>query len=149
MAKKSGNILRSISPKVPQPFDPKTSTLVKGKAGKKSPSKGESKTGYWLMQIDLNVEGDYNSVLSMLDALRVFPKLIYVRTISLQPDMKDGKERVTARMETYAVITPSQYLSPDDVLKSIRTVGIEETMPEVIGHRNDADAEKETTDENE
>lgn len=139
-AKDTGNTLRVIAPLEPRPFDPTGSPIVKGKAGKPSPRGDKSASGYWTMQINLTVESDYVSVLKFLDALRTFPKLVYVRTVSLQPAGRDGSNRVTANIETYAIITPSQYLTPEAAKKLVPVKGTAKPdAPKAVREQEGAD----------
>lgn len=114
-AKKTGNTLLSISPMEPRPFTPATSQLMKGKEGRPSPKTrdGKSTTGYWTQKITLKTQGSYVSTLQLLEALRNFRKLVYVRTVSLVPgNTAEAGSFVVATIETYAIITPNQYLTP-------------------------------------
>lgn len=64
---------------------------------------------YRVQQYTIEIEGDYVSIMKFLDALGKFPKLVYVRTINVSPRQRLDPERLTARLETYAVIIPKHY----------------------------------------
>jgi hypothetical protein len=68
---------------------------------------------YRVQQINLEVHGNYVTLMHLLDTLRTFPKLVYVRTLDITPQRgKDTKAgTITARLETYAIIPPEQYQS--------------------------------------
>lgn len=46
---------------------------------------GEKKAAYQEMSIDINGRGTYADVMSMVDALKKFPKILAVQTVALQP----------------------------------------------------------------
>jgi Tfp pilus assembly protein PilO len=113
-AKLTGNDLVSIQPQEPKDFDVVRSPLAPPKANvagavsdtppppptlAKAQANGEK-----VQRISLDVRGSYKSVLALLDALRRFPKLIYVRTVNLTPSKnQDGTIVLAARLETYAI----------------------------------------------
>ena len=68
---------------------------------------------YKIQQFTLEIEGDYTSVVRLLDALRNFPKLIYVHSVSVAPKSRDNPDRLKAMLETYAIIPPDHY-RPDN-----------------------------------
>jgi Tfp pilus assembly protein PilO len=128
-ARNTGNELMSIQPGDPKDLDLAKSPLAPPKAtpgmsasgvisdapppAPSGPPKPQI-SGEKVQRIGLDVKGSYKSVLAMLDALRLFPKLIYVRTVSLTPSKNaDGTTSLSARLETYAIITPDQNLKPE------------------------------------
>jgi len=87
------------------PADAKAKPKAAGAGGKKD----KPKSNYRVQQYTLEVEGNYVSLMKFLDALRSFPKLVYVRTISISPRQRTEPDRLTARLETYAIIIPEHY----------------------------------------
>jgi len=69
----------------------------------------KEKSAYRVQQYTIEIEGSYVSIMKFLDALGKFPKLVYVRTINISPRQRLDPDRLTARLETYAVIIPKHY----------------------------------------
>jgi Tfp pilus assembly protein PilO len=133
IAAKSGNIITRIKPDDLRPIDLQHSPLsaatsdgpekvTKKKVAKKPTKKKVAKAGaepekdqYRVQQIDLEVHGTYVSVLRLIDRLRAFPKLVYVRRVAMTP--RKGQDElpgsVAAKLDTYVIITPNQYESTD------------------------------------
>ena len=110
------NHLRMIQPGDMRPLEwgksPLTSDLtapaVAAPAAPDAPPAIQDK--YRVMPINLEVQGDYVSLINLLDQFRQFRKLIYVRTIDLAPlGEKVGADKLNIRMQTYAIITEEQY----------------------------------------
>ena len=79
-------------------------------AGATVPPKGPQ---YQVMSINLDVQGSYLSIVKLLNEFRQFPKMIYVKSIDLTPQHLAGGATVTARIQTYAIITPDQSKAED------------------------------------
>lgn len=123
-ALETGNDIMSIRLDTVRPLDPNAGPLKSEEQGKDNgnaspapkPAPATASNIWQVQSIPLDIQGTYPSVVRFLERLSRFPKLIYVRSINLSPiDGKDGSIRVTARLETYAVIAPSQYKKPEDV----------------------------------
>ena len=71
--------------------------------------RGKTPSEYKIQQFTLEIEGDYTSVVRLLDALRTFPKLIYIRSVSVSPPLREYPDRLKATLETYAIIPPDHY----------------------------------------
>jgi Tfp pilus assembly protein PilO len=109
-AKRTGNTILSIHPRAITPLDsqsplvkasydrwlannPEIAMAAQETAAAKSEQAGEQPnpeeakpaSRYKLQQFSLEVEGDYLSIMRLLDALRSFPKLVYVHSLSLSP----------------------------------------------------------------
>ncbi|MHB0935851.1 MAG: hypothetical protein ACYDCO_02120 [Armatimonadota bacterium] len=69
----------------------------------------KAKSNYRVQQYAIEIEGDYVSIMKFLQALGQFPKLVYVRTINVSPRQRLQPDRLTARLETYAIIIPEHY----------------------------------------
>lgn len=129
-AASTGNTVRSIRPRDMEKLD-QDSPLIKASLAKREalqpasakdakkttrPSKDEkdqetdAQYRYQIQQITLEIEGNYVSLMRFLSALRTFPKLVYVHSLSVTPG-RDESDTLTARMETYAIIIPEQYRS--------------------------------------
>lgn len=66
------------------------------------------------MGINLEIQGSYTSIIQLLDKFRMFPKMIYVKNMEVTPIKdKTGMTMLTARMQTFAVITPDQFETKD------------------------------------
>lgn len=121
-AARTGNMIRTIQPGEIKPLDlsnsqfaDKTDVPAGGQQTTAAPTApAQSKpTGpqYQVMSINLDVSGTYVSILKLLNEFRRFPKMIYVKTVTLAP-VKSGEGvsgAVTAQVQTYAIITPDQY----------------------------------------
>lgn len=125
------NKLRVIQPGDLRPLDWVTSPLTSGltapeQAGEGAPAEGEAPAAppaatppegdsllagkYRVMPINLDITGDYVSLINLLDQFRQFRKMIYVRTVEIAPvSQLDGKNDLAIRMQTYAIITADQY----------------------------------------
>ncbi|MHB9131258.1 MAG: hypothetical protein ACYDBB_09240 [Armatimonadota bacterium] len=68
---------------------------------------------YLVQQISLDTVGDYTSTMRLLDQLRQFPKLVYVRTLSLSPENSDYGFKMRTHLETYAIIIPDQFVTDE------------------------------------
>jgi Tfp pilus assembly protein PilO len=79
------------------------------KAASPGATKEKPKSNYRIQQYTLEIEGDYVSLMRVLEALSDFPKLVYVRTINVSPRNRTEPDQLTARLETYAIIIPEQY----------------------------------------
>jgi len=117
-AKATGNTLRSIHPTAPRPLDLHKSPLTVKKvadAPAEAPSSAPA-SPYYVQQISLDIEGSYVDLLKFLEALRAFPKMIYVRTVNITPVTGNGNSvvRMNTHLETYAIIIPDQYKSSPD-----------------------------------
>ncbi|HEY3417886.1 MAG TPA: hypothetical protein VGM23_13465 [Armatimonadota bacterium] len=66
---------------------------------------------YQTQQIVMEVQGTYSSTMQLLDLLRRFPKLVYLRSVNLNPT---GGDAVSLHLETYAIIIPDQYKAPGE-----------------------------------
>ncbi|OPZ88109.1 MAG: hypothetical protein BWY76_00121 [bacterium ADurb.Bin429] len=138
-ATRTGNAIVRIQPDELRPLDLQSSPLataakpttekVSGKRPTKAPARKVKTldletTKYRVQQINLEVEGSYLSLLRLLDTLRTFPKLVYVRTLDITPrrgrDIAPGA--ITARLDTYAIITPEQYKLADAPVKKAAPV---------------------------
>jgi len=126
------NMISAIQPGIKKPLDLSNSFFAMGKqagapadagatAGQAQaatpPSTGATDTGttvtpkgpqYQVMSINLDVQGSYLSIVKLLNEFRQFPKMIYVKSIDLTPQHLAGGATVTARIQTYAIITPDQ-----------------------------------------
>jgi len=71
---------------------------------------------YRVQVIGLNVKGTYVSIIKLLNALRKFPQLMYVKSLTLNPGLEKDQVVVTVGMQTYALILPDQNLpqQPDN-----------------------------------
>jgi Tfp pilus assembly protein PilO len=133
----TGNELVSITPSDIKPFDPAKSPFAtappadppkgeggdngagdkgasadgeKGEGGGKKGKKEAPPTDLY-QRINLDISGTYASVMRFLEELRGFHKLVYVRTVELSPIREKGTLKgITARVETYAIITPEQWV---------------------------------------
>lgn len=138
-ARETGNTVRSIRPRPMERLN-SSSPLIKasqakrdakdpqhakktagetqaGKAKKDDKQDDEGKAQYFIQQITLEVDGNYVSLMRFLSALKNFPKLVYVHSMSITPGRtEDGT--LTARLETYAVIIPEQYKAPQKSAKA-------------------------------
>ncbi len=118
-ARQTGNDLRTITPHALRPLDLQKSPLNT----KHTAASNANAAPYQVQQITLDISGNYVSLISFLDALRRFPKIVYVRTINLSPHaLEKGGIGVEAQVETYAIITPEQYQkSPDNLTAALKT----------------------------
>jgi Tfp pilus assembly protein PilO len=110
------NVVSSISPGIPKPLD-----LTKGPfAAAASPAAGtpsasdksarpDAWSNYQTLSIELDVKGNYLSIIQLLDEFSRFPKMIYVQNVELTPSTVKGINTISARFKTYAIITPNQY----------------------------------------
>lgn len=131
IATRTGNIITRIQPGELRPIDLKSGPLsteaqtgtepgstakkfVKKPVGPPTTTEPTAKQ-YQVQQIDLEVCGSYMNLLRLLDSLRTFPKLVYVRTLAITPRnaLDEARGSMTIRLETYVVITPEQY-KPDE-----------------------------------
>ncbi len=116
-AKVTGNELRAISPHPLRPLDLKKSPI--NKYGGKADGTSSSASGsYQVQQISLDISGSYVSLIAFLDALRNFPKIVYVRTINLSPHVRGNTIVVDSQIDTYAIITPEEYKKSSDELSA-------------------------------
>lgn len=76
---------------------------------------------YYYQQINLEVRGQYVNVLKLLDELSHFRKMVYVRTVGITPETRNGVITLSTKLETYAIITPQQNA------KAVRTHSIPQT----------------------
>lgn len=123
-ARATGNTLQSIQPLDPHPLNMENSPLgggVTATPAQATPTDSAPKqekaapaSPYQVQQITLQVKGTYSSIMRLLDALRQFPKMIYVRTVNLTPQVENGVYTVSASIETFAILTPDQYRVPQD-----------------------------------
>lgn len=141
VAAKTGNVITRIKPDDLRPIDLQHSPLapvqdsdgpekVTAKRVKKPVTKAKGKAGaeeerdpnqYQVQQIDLEVRGSYVNLLRFIEKLRTFPKLVYVRSVSIAPQRaKDQIGAITAKLDTYVIITPGQYQSTDEKPKPTR-----------------------------
>ncbi|MHB9024267.1 MAG: hypothetical protein ACYC7E_08835 [Armatimonadota bacterium] len=74
-----------------------------------APAGGTGVDRYKVQRINLEISGTYASSMQMLDLLRQFPKLVYLRSLNLNPT---GDEGVRLHLETYAIIIPDQFKAP-------------------------------------
>ncbi len=126
IATDTGNSIHSIAPHELHVLDLQKSKLVAGKApdagAGATPDAGANtaaKPGqYQLQPITLEIEGSYLNLVKFLDALRKFPKLVYVRNLSITPQIRNNVMTVTTTLDTYAIITPDQYKPSTDALAS-------------------------------
>ena len=65
---------------------------------------------YRVQQIGLNVKGTYTSIIKLLNALRKFPQLMYVKSLTLTPGKVKDAIVITVGLQTYALILPDQNL---------------------------------------
>lgn len=119
-AKNTNNTIRSIRPQAIKPLDFTKSPLTKDAAGLKTtppppPDIPKDRAQPLIQGYGLEIEGSYTSLLQFLDALRAFPKMVYVRSVNLSPRATQfGEQRIAVRIETYAIIVPQQYKAADD-----------------------------------
>lgn len=145
----TGNSIRSIQPRDLRPLDLKKSPLLADKAkvtavvtpaaapaadsaaSTEQPAAAEAEkkvvSKYQVQQITLEVDGSYDNLLRLLDALRRFPKMVYVRTLNITPQLTNNVLSLSSHIETYAIITPDQY-------KQTETAKTVATGPMVINH---------------
>ena len=112
----TGNTMMRIQPGEIRPLDLKQSPLVTGTASASAPApaasdanKAATAPAYQVQRINLEVRGNYVSIQRLLNALRQFPKMVYVRSLNLSPRNERDNEYISAQIETYAIITPDQY----------------------------------------
>lgn len=75
---------------------------------------------YRVMPINLEVQGDYISLINLLNQFRQFRKMIYVRTMEIVPESKlTGISKLNIRMQTYAIITAEQYSRDEKNVKPV------------------------------
>ncbi|HOS44415.1 MAG TPA: hypothetical protein PK794_12025, partial [Armatimonadota bacterium] len=131
-AARTGNAIVRLQPDDLRPLDLQSSPLATAAkpaadtetVSRQRPTKAPGKrvktldletAKYRVQQITLEVEGSYLSLLRLLDTLGTFPKLVYVRTLDITPrrgrDLAPGA--ISARLDTYAIITPEQYQLAD------------------------------------
>ncbi len=131
-AEHTGNAIRSIRPRDMEKLDQNSPLIQASRArreaahpekatpadartrgGTASPKDAEqdARETYRVQQITLEIDGTYVSLMRFLSVLSKFRKLVYVRTLSITPG-RDDVNALTARMETYAIITPDQYQAP-------------------------------------
>jgi Tfp pilus assembly protein PilO len=128
----TGNQIQSIQPDEVKPLDLKASplappsmqdgkaatnnTVVVTEVGKDTAPEKKEPEGpqYQVQQFTIEVRGTYVSLMRFLVALRQFRKLVYVRGLTLSPvkDKSVQAGQLSARLETYAIITPEQYKLP-------------------------------------
>jgi len=131
-AKQTGNEIASIRPRPIEPLDinnpllkashdawqkehPPLQPIEEGnkpavpKATKPDAKAEKPASNYRLQQYSLEISGSYLSLMKLLSALSAFPKLVYVRTIALSPASRTDPNRLTVRLETYAIIIPEHY----------------------------------------
>jgi hypothetical protein len=125
---KTGNSILSIRPHEIKPLDLKRSPFSPPPAPSKAPAAGggaapakpeptaaatakegaKAESDYQTQQITLEVQGSYVALMRLLEALREFPKMIYVRSINIVPQQREGVYVIKTRIETYAIIIPPQ-----------------------------------------
>jgi Tfp pilus assembly protein PilO len=127
--KVTGNTIQTIQPHEIKPLDLSGGPLSSGDKKDAVPPPGITETvsdtgaaapapakpkgpQYRVQQIVLEVRGTYVTVFKLLNALRQFPKMIYVRSVGLTPLTNDRMSRpgeLVAHLETFAIISPEQY----------------------------------------
>jgi len=126
MARATQNDLLVISPGEIKPLD-----LTKGPFANKAPANAApaatpapatdqapkpaakpATNGTQVMKITLTTRGSYTNLISFLDRLKNFQKLVYVKSISVSPSGidKNGVMQVSTQLDTYAIIIPQQNL---------------------------------------
>ena len=133
------NGVNSISPGIPKPLDltkgpfaepvatPAPGTPAASGASSAPPANaagapdaaGSAASQYQVLSISLDLTGSYAGILQLLDEFRRFPKMIYVRDINMNPVNVNGKNLISAKLETYAIITPDQYQPRGETLPSV------------------------------
>ncbi len=121
----TGNVIQTIQPHEIKPLDLTDGPLAP--AGKKpaavpdptapppdpnAPPAKPKGPQYRVQQIIVEVRGTYATVFNLLNALRQFPKMVYVRSVGITPQNNDRVGRageVIAHLETFAIISPEQY----------------------------------------
>lgn len=126
-ALRTGNNIRSIQPGELKPLNLQNSPFAteqakdaaKPAATEPAPAKDQPAPGlqYQSKSINLDVQGTYVTIVKLLDEFRQFPKMIYVKSVELTPQSVNGKNLVSARIQTYAIITPDQYETDNTPLK--------------------------------
>lgn len=136
----TGNTIQSIQPDEVRPLDMQDGPLSgeeqveavkkvvvrKTAAERTRKRRGEIESDYRVQKIILEVNGSYVSVLQLLKRLRDFPKLVYVREVTIAPLKREigSKDTISAKLVTYAIITPEQYKAPEtDVTSSAPETG--------------------------
>lgn len=99
---------------VKEPIDAAKSAATQPKPKTTGRPKKE-KSAYRVQQYTIEIEGSFVSIMKFLDALGKFPKLVYVRTINITPRQRLDPDRLTARLETYAIIIPKHYQPEENV----------------------------------
>jgi|GEM_PF-2011936 len=80
-------------------------------------------SAYRIQQYTLEVEGNYVSLMRLLEALSAFPKLVYVRTVNVSPRQRLEPDKLTARLETYAIIIPEHYRTEEESVAAVTEIG--------------------------
>jgi len=93
----------------------------------------KQQSDYRVQQYTIEVEGDYLSIMKLLEALGRFPKLVYVRTINVQPRNRLDPGHLTARLETYAIIIPKHYQPVETLPAPSSTAGERVSTAERVG----------------
>ncbi|HEX2948158.1 MAG TPA: type 4a pilus biogenesis protein PilO [Armatimonadota bacterium] len=123
-AVRTGNTIKSIQPGDTKSLDLQNSPFASATKGSPTATPAstppapqgqtDAKTStagkYQVQGINLEIQGSYISFVRLLNAFRQFPKMIYVKSIDLTPqgDQHSGTN-LSARLQTYAIITPDQY----------------------------------------
>ena len=117
------NILQVIQPEKIEPLDPRKMPFAQTALGDAAADTTAATPLYRMQRINLTVRGNFVSLMRMLNALRSFPKMVYVRTINMAPISEGLNTNLVTRIETIAIITPDQYLkSPNAPVKKAAEV---------------------------
>lgn len=126
---KTRNIIMSLQPADIKPLNLAQSFFSKislTPEQQQMESKESTADGFRIQSINLSVQGNYVSLIRLLDAFRQFPKLIYVKTLDISPIGANviGSRRmytkVNARISTYAIITPDQYRPKTSMVEPVK-----------------------------
>lgn len=148
-AARTGNTIRSLRPGELKVIDLRNSPLagntatgdttkgkrtVRSRSAKKTDADAAAKQGYRVQKIALEVQGSYDSLLSLLEALRGFRKMVYVKSLTISPVKGDkearGEPTLLVRLETYAIITPDQYQRQPEVKSTAAVAATKEAAHE-------------------
>jgi Tfp pilus assembly protein PilO len=116
----TNNKIRSIQPGELRPLELSTSIFATAAGATPAATTPQPKDTaapkvpqYQVQSINLDMQGTYASIIDLLNRFRKFPKMIYVRSLDLTPQLNGTTAVVSARIQTYAIITPDQYLVQD------------------------------------
>ena len=129
----TGNVLQNLQPRDPRPLDLDSSPLLKQMkpdkpeapkaAGSDTDAAGnnpddtapkkeikKAKSPYQVQQLSMDIVGSYVSAMQFLDALRQFRKMLYIRTITLNPRQQSAANAsLSTHIEADLIIIPNQF----------------------------------------